>query len=329
MKPYIDDALDLIEFANGSTDTKWGKLRADMGHPEPFNMKYLGIGNEQWDKFYFDRLKFFVEAVRKAHPEILIIGSSGPDSEGKMFDLGWEDMKKQKVDLVDEHFYRPVDWFKNSMNRYDDYDRNGPKVFAGEYACHGKGKKWNHFNAALLEAAFMTGLERNADIVHMATYAPLFAHVEGWQWRPDMIWFDNLNSVRTVSYYVQQLYAQNKGTNVLPLTMNKKSVTGAEGQNGLFASAVYDKDKNELIVKVANTSNTAQSISLNFAGLKKQDVLSNGRCIKLRSLDLDKDNTLEQPFAITPQETAVSVEGHVFTTEQEPNTFAVYKFTKK
>ena len=159
--------------------------------------------------------------------------------------------------------------------------------------------------------------------------APLFAHVEGWQWRPDMIWFDNLNSVRTTSYYVQQLYAQNKGTNVLPLTMNKKNVTGAEGQNGLFASAVYDKDKNELIVKVANTSATAQPISLNFEGLKKQDVLSNGRCIKLRSLDLDKDNTLEQPFAIVPQETPVSIEGNVFTTELEPTTFAVYKFTKK
>ena len=115
----------------------------------------------------------------------------------------------------------------------------------------------------------MTGLERNADIVHMATYAPLFAHVEGWQWRPDMIWFDNLNSVRTVSYYVQQLYAQNKGTNVLPLTMNKKPVTGAEGQNGLFASAVYDKDKNELIVKVANTSDKTQPVSLTFEGLKK------------------------------------------------------------
>lgn len=116
----------------------------------------------------------------------------------------------------------------------------------------------------------MTGLERNADIVHMATYAPLFAHVEGWQWRPDMIWFDNLNSVRTTSYYVQQLFAHNKGTNVLPLTMNKKNVTGAEGQNGLFASAVYDKDKNELIVKVANTSATAQPISLNFEGLKNR-----------------------------------------------------------
>ena len=159
--------------------------------------------------------------------------------------------------------------------------------------------------------------------------SPLFAHVEGWQWRPDMIWFDNLNSVRTTSYYVQQLYAQNKGTNVLPLTMNKKNVTGAEGQNGLFASAVYDKDKNELIVKVANTSDKTQPISLNFEGLKKQDVLTNGCCIKLRSLDLDKDNTLEQPFAITPQETPVSIEGTIFTTELEPTTFAVYKFTKK
>ena len=175
----------------------------------------------------------------------------------------------------------------------------------------------------------MTGLERNADIVHMATYAPLFAHVEGWQWRPDMIWFDNLNSVRTTSYYVQQLFAHNKGTNVLPLTMNKKNVTGAEGQNGLFASAVYDKDKNELIVKVANTSATVQPISLNFEGLKKQDVLSDGRCIKLHSLDLDKDNTLEQPSAITPQETPVSIEGNVFVTELEPTTFAVYKFKKK
>ena len=228
LKEYIDDALDLIEFANGPADSEWGKVRAEMGHPEPFGMKYLAIGNEQWDKFYFDRLKFFVEAVRKAHPEILIIGSSGPDSEGEMFDLGWEDMKKQKVDLVDEHFYRPVDWFKNSMNRYDDYDRNGPKVFAGEYACHDHGNrmKWNHAGASIYEAAFMTTLERNADIVHMATYAPLFAHVEGWQWRPDLIWFDNLNSVKSVSYYVQQMYARNMGTNVVPATLATSNSQG-------------------------------------------------------------------------------------------------------
>ncbi len=329
LNPYIQDALDLIEFANGDVNTTWGKVRADMGHPAPFNLKFIGIGNEQWGKEYPERLEPFIKAIRKVYPEIKIVGSSGPNSEGKEFDYLWPEMKRLKADLVDEHFYRPESWFLAQGARYDNYDRKGPKVFAGEYACHGKGKKWNHFNAALLEAAFMTGLERNADIVHMATYAPLFAHVEGWQWRPDMIWFDNLNSVRTVSYYVQQLYAQNKGTNVLPLTMDKQNVTGTEGQNGLFASAVYDKDKNELIVKVANTSNTAQSISLNFAGLKKQDVLSNGRCIKLRSLDLDKDNTLEQPFAITPQETSISIEGHVFITELEPNTFAVYKFTKK
>ena len=326
---YIQDALDLIEFANGDVNTTWGKVRADMGHPAPFNLQFIGIGNEQWGKEYPERLEPFIKAIRKAHPEIKIVGSSGPNSEGKEFDYLWPEMKRLKADLVDEHFYRPESWFLTQGARYDNYDRKGPKVFAGEYACHGKGKKWNHYHAALLEAAFMTGLERNADIVHMATYAPLFAHVEGWQWRPDMIWFDNLNSVRTTSYYVQQLFAHNKGTNVLPLTMNKKNVRGAEGQNGLFASAVYDKDKNELIVKVANTSATVQPISLNFEGLKKQDVLSDGRCIKLHSLDLDKDNTLEQPSAITPQETPVSIEGNVFVTELEPTTFAVYKFKKK
>lgn len=326
---YIQDALDLIEFANGDVNTTWGKVRADMGHPAPFNLQFIGIGNEQWGKEYPERLEPFIKAIRKAHPEIKIVGSSGPNSEGKEFDYLWPEMKRLKADLVDEHFYRPESWFLTQGARYDNYDRKGPKVFAGEYACHGKGKKWNHYHAALLEAAFMTGLERNADVVHMATYAPLFAHVEGWQWRPDMIWFDNLNSVRTTSYYVQQLFAHNKGTNVLPLTMNKKNVTGAEGQNGLFASAVYDKDKNELIIKVVNTSNTAQPISLNFEGLKKQNVLSNGRCIKLHSLDLDKDNTLEQPFVIIPQETPVSIEGNIFTTGLEPSTFAIYKFTKK
>ena len=326
---YIQDALDLIEFANGDVNTTWGKLRADMGHPAPFNLKYVGIGNEQWGKEYPEHLEPFIKAIRKAHPEISIVGSSGPNSEGKDFDYLWPEMKRLKADLVDEHFYRPESWFLSQGARYDNYDRKGPKVFAGEYACHGQGKKWNHFQASLLEAAFMTGLERNADIVHMATYAPLFAHVEGWQWRPDMIWFDNLNSVRTCSYYVQQLYAQNKGTNVLPLTMNKKSVTGAEGQNGLFASAVCDKNKNEIIVKVANTSNTTQPLTLNFEGLKKKEVLTDGCCITFASADPDKDNTLEQPFAITPQETPVSVEGHSFTTELSPNTFAVYKFTKK
>lgn len=325
---YIQDALDLIEFANGAVTTKWGKVRADMGHPAPFNLKFIGIGNEQWGSEYPERLEPFMKAIRKAHPEIKIIGSSGPDSEGKQFEYLWPEMKRLKADLVDEHFYRPESWFLSQGARYDNYDRKGPKVFAGEYACHGKGKKWNHFNASLLEAAFMTGLERNADIVHMATYAPLFAHVEGWQWRPDMIWFDNLKSVRSVSYYVQQLYAHNKGTNVVPLTMNNKPVTGAEGQKGLFASAVWDKDSQSYIVKVVNTSNQAQPLSLTFAGMKKKEVLSKGVCIKLQSTDPDKDNTLDNPQAIVPVQTEVSAMGNAFDTQIEPKTFAIYKFVK-
>lgn len=312
---YIQDALDLIEFANGAVDTPWGKVRADMGHPAPFNLKFIGIGNEQWGKEYPEHLEPFVKAIRKKYPDIKIVGSSGPDSEGEQFDYLWPEMKRLKADLVDEHFYRPEAWFLSQGARYDNYDRKGPKVFAGEYACHGKGKKWNHFHASLLEAAFMTGLERNADVVHMATYAPLFAHVEGWQWRPDMIWFDNLNSVRTVSYYVQQLFATHKGTNVLSLTMNKKPVTGAEGQNGLFASAVCDKNKNEIIVKVANTSDKKQPLSLIFNGLKKKEVLSGARCIKLSSADMDKDNTIENPLAIIPQETSLDVDGHTLNVD--------------
>ncbi len=328
---YVQDALDLIEFANGDVNTKWGGLRAQMGHPAPFGLEFIGIGNEQWGPEYPERLALFVAAIRKAYPDIKIIGSSGPNSEGEQFEYLWPEMARLKVDLVDEHFYRPESWFLGQGARYDDYDRRGPKVFAGEYACHGRGKKWNHFNAALLEAAFMTGLERNADIVHMATYAPLFAHVEGWQWRPDMIWFDNMNSVRTASYHVQQLYTMYKGTNVLPLTMNGRPVTGAEGQNGLFASAVYDKDRGEVIVKAANTSDSARSLSLRFEGLKKRENLTSGRRVELRSDDPDVDNTIENPSAIVPCETSFAInEGErVVNVELAPGTFAVYIFEKR
>ena len=328
LEPYIQDAIDLIEFANGDTSTTWGKLRVDMGHPEPFNLKFLGIGNEQWGKEYPERLKPFVEALRKAHPEIKIVGSSGPNSEGDQFEYLWPEMKKLEVDLVDEHFYRPEAWFLNSGMRYDSYDRNGPKVFAGEYACHGRGKKWNHFNAALMEAAFMTNLERNADIVHMATYAPLFAHVEGWQWRPDMIWFDNLRSVRTCSYYVQQLYALNKGTNVVPLNMDGKPVAGVEGQDGLFASAVWDAESGCYIVKVINTSNKPQPVELSFAGLGKKESLADGTITTFHSDNPDLDNTVDNPTAIIPVESKITIEGNTLKTEVGAKSFAMYKFKK-
>lgn len=330
LQPYIQDALELIEFANGDTSTKWGALRAEMGHPAPFNLKFIGVGNEQWGPEYVERLEPFIKAIRAKYPDIKIIGSSGPNSEGKEFDYLWPEMTRLKADLVDEHFYRPESWFLSQGARYDNYDRKGPKVFAGEYACHGRGKKYNHYNAALLEAAFMTGLERNADVVHMATYAPLFAHVEGWQWRPDMIWYDNNNSVRTASYYVQQLFSENKGTNVVPLTMDKKNVTGAEGQNGLFASAVYDKDRNEYIVKVANTSSEPQELNIKLAGLKKKDVITGVTAQTLSTKELDSENTLEEPNKIVPSMKKFAMEEKAdWTTVIEPNTFSVYHFKKQ
>ena len=169
LQPYIQDCLDLIEFANGDVNTTWGKKRAEMGHPAPFNLKFLAVGNEQWDTLYYERLRPFVKAIKAKYPNIKLIGTSGPDSEGKMFDKGWKAMKELKADLVDEHFYRDEHWFLSHGLRYEGYDRKGPKVFAGEYACHGKGKKWNHFETSLYEAAFMTDLERNADVVDMAT----------------------------------------------------------------------------------------------------------------------------------------------------------------
>lgn len=303
LQPYIQDCLDLIEFANGDVNTTWGKKRAEMGHPAPFNLKFLAVGNEQWDNLYYERLRPFVKAIKAKYPNIKLIGTSGPDSEGEMFEKGWKAMKELKADLVDEHFYRDEHWFLSHGLRYEGYDRKGPKVFAGEYACHGKGKKWNHFETSLYEAAFMTDLERNADVVDMATYAPLFAHVDGWQWRPDMIWYDNTRMFKSVSYYVQQMYACNKGTNVLPLTMNGKSVAGQEGQDGLFASAVVDKKKGEIIVKVANTSDKAQDVTLNLNGLKGS---RSATATTLQSDNMDAENTLENPNLIRPVETTAT-----------------------
>ena len=310
---YIQDALDLVEFANGPADSKWGKVRAEMGHPEPFNLKFLGVGNEQWDydekhggygPVFTERLKKFSDALRAKYPQLKLIGTTGPNSEGWDFDLLQPRMKELKVDLYDEHYYRNEQWFLSHGLRYDSYDRKGPRVFAGEYACHGKGKKWNHFETSLYEAAHMTGIERNADLVHMATYAPLFAHVEGWQWRPDAIWYDNLRSFKSVSYYVQQMFAMNKGTNVLSLTTvpagAKKPVpvAGQEGMDGLFASSVYDSTTGEVIIKVVNTSKQAQDITLNLLGMK------NGGTAQTLTLhhdgSLDDENTLDHPDLICP-----------------------------
>lgn len=326
---FIQDALDLIEFANGGTDTHWGALRAEMGHPEPFGMKYIGVGNEQWGPEYPERLQPFMAALRKAYPEIQIVGSSGPNSEGEQFDFLWSEMERLDVDLVDEHFYRPEKWFLSQGARYDDYDRKAPKVFAGEYACHGNGKKWNHFEASLLEAAFITTIERNADVVQMSSYAPLFAHVEGWQWRPDLIWYDNLRSFRSCSWYVQRLYTKYKGTNVLSLTdMAGVNITGAPDQNGLFASSVYDADNGRIYIKVINVSDSSQPVAVHFEGLKKKDSITGVEAVSFHSDDMDAENSLDDPFRIIPQTLPLDFSGDVLEVDVAPRTFMVYVLQK-
>lgn len=319
LQPYIDDALDLIEFANGSTDTKWGKLRAEMGHPEPFNLKQIGIGNEQWGPLYPERLAKFIEQIRAKYPDIKICGSSGPSADGENFDYGWQEMRKLKVDLVDEHYYMPPKWFLDNANRYDKYSRKGPKVFAGEYAAHGEGRH-NNWEAALAEACFMTGLERNADVVWQCTYAPLFSHVEGWQWRPDLIWFDNLETVRSANWYVQMLYSTNKGTNVLSLTEDGKAVAG---NNGLYASAAYDSTTKTYIVKVGNAGESAQDVTLNFKGIKG---LKSGEAITLQASSMDAENTIDNKDAITPKTSTIQATGKTVTVSVPAKAFVVYRF---
>ena len=326
LQPYIDDVLDLIEFANGDPATnQWAKLRADMGHPAPFNLKYVAIGNEQWGQTYIDHLKPFIEPVRKKYPNIKLVGTSGPNSEGDDFEFLWPEMVKVGADLVDEHFYRNEKWFLKSGNRYDNYSRKGPKVFAGEYACHGSGKKWNHFEAALLEAAFMTGVERNADVVEMATYAPLFAHIDGWQWRPDLIWYDNLRSFRSCSYQVQQLYSTTKGTNVVNLTMNGKPVAGNDDQDGLFASANFDKNTGCYNVKIVNVGDKAQDVTLNLKGMKGEH---KGKLITFHADNLDGENTLDEPHKYEPKTTDVTVSAPSYSLSVPAKTFVIYQFAK-
>jgi alpha-L-arabinofuranosidase len=322
LDPYVQDALDLIEFANGAVSTKWGKLRADMGHPAPFNLKYLGIGNEQWDVQYIDRYKIFAEVLQKQHPEIVLVSGSGPGASGREFEFAWKELRKLNAPLIDEHYYRPPEWFFQNAARYDNYDRKGPKVFAGEYAAHEKEEKpqsesRNTWLSALAEAAFMTGLERNADVVHMCSYAPLFAHVEAWQWRPDLIWFDNLQTVGTPNFYVQKLYGNYKGSNVLPITANGAALTG---KDSLYASAVIDQPTKTAYIKIVNTSNQTKTVTFNIAGAAAN---SNAKVETLAATALSSYNTLEKPNEVTPVISTLKTKKTSLTASLAPASFTV------
>ncbi|MDR0352499.1 MAG: DUF1080 domain-containing protein [Opitutaceae bacterium] len=217
--PFVRDALDLVEFANGPVDSKWGGIRAAMGHPAPFNLKHLGIGNEQWGEQYFERYTVFHDALKTEHPEIVLITTSGPGVDDPWWRLAWDKFKAgTPAEIVDEHYYRPPAWFFAQADRYDRHDRAGPKVFAGEFAAHETDRR-NTLRAALSEAAFMTGLLRNADVVTMAAYAPLFAKSGATQWAPDLVWFDHERVYGTPSYHVQKAFSRHRPDRVLPTTL--------------------------------------------------------------------------------------------------------------
>ena len=300
LDPYIQDALDLIEFANGPVTSKWGKLRSDMGHAKPFNLKMLGIGNEQWDEQYIERYKVFVKTLKAKYPAIQLISTSGPSPDDARFKYLWDELRSLDAEVIDEHYYKDPAWFLKNAKRYDDYDRKGPKVFAGEYAAHSKDDKAsesrNTWISALSEAAFMTGLERNADVVRMASYAPLLAHVEAWQWRPDLIWFDNLRAVATPNYHVQKLFSTNNGTHLLPSLQNGKPLTG---EDNMYASAVMDKSRGEVIIKLVNASSVPVSYTLNIIGMR---IAGGGTMQEISSTQEHAYNSLDQQNIIFPTE---------------------------
>lgn len=317
-KEYIQDALDLIEFANGPATTPWGKLRSEMGHPEPFHLKMIGVGNEQWGPRYIERYKLFAETLKAKHPEIKLIVSAGPSPSGEEFDYLWSNWRKMKADIVDEHYYMAPEWFLQNSRRYDHYDRSGPKIFAGEYAAQtsGTAKPDNHNNwdGAIAEAAFMTGLERNADVVRMASYAPLFAHVDAWQWTPDAIWFDNLRSFGTPNYYVQKVFANNVGTRIVPVT--------PPTQTGLYVSASLDDHTHELIVKTVNVSAEMRAAEINLGEVKASGT---AKVTTLASADLKTENSLDQPKNLAPESSTLEVKPGTIPVQLKPYSLTVFR----
>lgn len=326
LDPFIQDAIDLIEFANAGIDTKWGGLRAEMGHPAPFNLQMIGIGNEQWGQEYFERFEKISKAVRAKYPNIKIVSGTGPAAEGELFESAEKALPALKPEIVDEHYYKDPKWFRENATRYDSYDRNRYKIFAGEYAAQSNAiaspDNKNNWECALSEAAYMTGLERNADVVYMTSYAPLFAHINRWQWTPDLIWFDNLTSFGTANYFVQKLYANNAGTKTISIKSNGENLTG---KNNLYAAASLDEKTNEVIIKLVNTSTEAQNIDLNISGLATK---ADGKVISMVENDLQKFNTITEPSRIVPSESIISIEKGKVLVSLEPYSFKVFRIRK-
>jgi len=302
LQPYVQDALDLVEFANGGTNTTWGAKRAELGHAEPFNLKMIGVGNEQWGRQYLDRYALFAAAIKRKYPGIELVSAAGPSPDDVRFKFAWANLRALHADVIDEHCYAGPDWFFANANRYDHYERMGPKVFMGEYAAQSdkivSTKNRNTVETALAEAAYMTGLERNADVVRMASYAPLFANTDAWQWTPDLIWVNSLQLYKTPNYYVQQMFSRNRGDVILPVKL-ADIVTSAAGMDALYVSATRDNQSEEIILKVVNPAANALTTQIKLDGVPQ--IEPEGKAVTLTGATVDM-NSMEEPGKILPIE---------------------------
>jgi alpha-N-arabinofuranosidase len=278
----------------------------------------MGVGNEQWGARYLERYKVFAAALKAKHPEIRLVVGAGPAPAGEPFDTMWANWRQLKPDLVDEHYYMSPEWFLKNTARYDHYDRSGPKVFAGEYAAQTAGttssENRNNWRAAIAEAAFMTGLERNGDVVQMASYAPLLADVDAWQWTPDAIWFDNLRSYGTPDYYVQKVYATNAGTRIVPAT--------PQAEGGLYTSASLDERTHELIVKAINVTASSRPAEIVLTGADRSGT---AKVTTLESADLNAENSFEHPTAVAPRPSTAEVKSGKLAVQLPPYSVNVYR----
>ncbi len=298
MQQYVQDVLDLIEYANGDANTKWGSIRAAAGHPAPFNLQYIGVGNEdkQTDDFR-QRFKIIFNAVKTHHPEITVVGTVGPFYKGEDYDLGWQFANALHIPAVDEHYYEKPDWFLSNQHRYDSYDRTKSKVYVGEYASQG-----NKLFNALAEAAYMTSLERNGDIVLMASYAPLLANNRHTSWSPNLIYFNNTVTVPTVNYYVQQMFSANEGD---------KYYTGAvyfdKKDSTLASSCVTDSKTGDLILKIVNVSAQGENATINLSSIKGY---KDSASLIVLTGDKDAIDDFADPRTVTPATSAIAVHTH-------------------
>jgi alpha-L-arabinofuranosidase len=345
LDPFVQDALDLVEFANGPADSPWGAKRAAMGHPEPFHLKMLGVGNEQWGEDYFARYEVFARALKAKHPEIQLVTTAGPGVDDGHWRLAWEKFRAGTPgDIVDEHYYRPPQWFLENATRYDAQPRPGPKIFAGEFAAHdGRAPRRSTLRAAIAEAAFMTGLVRNSDIVTMSSYAPLLAKADAFQWTPDLIWFDNTRVYGTASYQVQALYSRHRPDEALPVQVEGAPIVlpplparevatfGAaplapfrpESIPTLYVAAGADRRAGETVLFLVNPFPEPRAATIELRGAAAG--VKNARAIVLTGASADDVNSFEEPARIAPREESFRLEGATLARTLPPQSFTVLR----